>query len=297
MTKKLNILIIIFFLTSIFIHAYNLYSENLNKNINKGNLVYFILLKGRGFKHPDINSHQLPGVKLRFGEAIRFIKKERYENLTWYKCINDDGEFYLPETFVDEKKFSDYQLDLNGNIVIGTAEIDRVYSIPLDYIPTDLVSLNNKIKAKGYEWRKLRLRVEAKTMFERMIHDAEASGVNIFIISSFRDSKYQSMLYTRAIKRHGINENSVAKPGHSEHQLGTACDLTSDEVGYALSKGFEKSLAYEWLTKNSWRYGIFLTYPRLKQRITGYTYEPWHYRYWGKDHWNKIFSKYRIMLR
>ena len=297
MITKIKRLLFLFLLSIFFSSSvYVLYSKE-NNIKNNNNVIYFILQRGRGYKYPDIHSERINNIILKFAEAINYTSKENHNGYIWYKCRIENKYFYLPEAFIDEKKFSEYRLNSNGDIIIGTSRIDRLYSIPLNYIPSDLTPISNQIKAKGYEWRNLRLRKEAKKMFEQMINDASISGIHISILSAFRDSKYQSMLYTRAIKRKGLNERSVAKPGHSEHQLGTASDLTSDEIYYALSCSFEKTLAYKWLTENSWRYGIFLTYPRLKQRVTGYVYEPWHFRYWGIEHWNEIFSRYNIILR
>jgi LAS superfamily LD-carboxypeptidase LdcB len=135
------------------------------------------------------------------------------------------------------------------------------------------------------------LRRKALRVFERLIDHAEYDGVHIRILSAFRDAEYQSNLYARALRRHGLFQNSVARPGHSEHQLGTACDLTSNEINSGLSKSFETTLAYQWLTYHAAGYGIALSYPKHKVEVTGYIYEPWHYRYIGKDRWLAFDSK------
>jgi len=135
-------------------------------------------------------------------------------------------------------------------------------------------------------------------MFSRLIEDAMKDGVVIRILSAYRDARHQSYLYLQSIRRWGVFQNRVAKPGFSEHQLGTACDLTTDEIEYKLSKSFDHTRAYQWLIENISRYGITLSYPKYKERITGFMYEPWHFRYHGnrlwydlKKTWEPFYSK------
>ena len=74
----------------------------------------------------------------------------------------------------------------------------------------------------------------------------------------------------------------VALPGTSEHQLGLALDLV-DESYQNLDEGQENTKVQKWLMQNSWRYGFILRYPNDKSSVTGIIYEPWHYRYLGRD--------------
>jgi D-alanyl-D-alanine carboxypeptidase len=73
-----------------------------------------------------------------------------------------------------------------------------------------------------------------------------------------------------------------ARPGHSEHQLGTTLDFTT-APGAPLSSSFGASPAGKWLARNSWRFGFVMSYPKGKQRLSCYGYEPWHFRYVGRD--------------
>ncbi|MEK7105779.1 MAG: M15 family metallopeptidase, partial [Patescibacteria group bacterium] len=77
----------------------------------------------------------------------------------------------------------------------------------------------------------------------------------------------------------------IAKPGHSEHQLGIAVDFTSPSIGNVSATGkFGDTLESKWLEENASKYGFILSYPKGKEEITGYLYEPWHYRYVGIEH-------------
>jgi len=82
----------------------------------------------------------------------------------------------------------------------------------------------------------------------------------------------------------------VALPGTSEHQTGLAVDIV--DAGYqSLDEKQERTAVQQWLMKNSWRYGFILRYPNHKSDITGIYYEPWHYRYVGKEAAKEIYEK------
>ena len=83
---------------------------------------------------------------------------------------------------------------------------------------------------------------------------------------------------TRALKTQPREEavRTLAPPGHSQHQLGTAIDFGSIDVSFA------RTPAGQWLLANAWRYGFSLSYPEGQEALTGYSWEPWHYRYVGR---------------
>ncbi len=251
-----------------------------------GGHVYYILPESIAYSDASFRSAIDRRISLAFGEEISVSGILKVEAVTWYRCEGTESSFYLPEVFTDDN------VDLlpaggagGVTISIGTSMVDRRFSLPLDYVPDDLMPVPDRYKAHGYESRRLLLRHAALDVFARLIDDAGLDGVNIRIISAFRDAHYQSLLYYSAIKRHGVFQSSVAKPGHSEHQLGTACDLTTEEIGNALAGGFDQTSAFRWLMDHSTDYGISLSYPKYKENVTGYIYEPWHYRYWGNERW------------
>lgn len=73
-----------------------------------------------------------------------------------------------------------------------------------------------------------------------------------------------------------------AKPGASEHQSGLAMDITSADVDYQLTTDFINHESGQWLANHAHEFGFVLRYPEGKEHITGYQYEPWHYRYFGE---------------
>jgi len=256
---------------------------------------FFVIPHGPVYKHIGLSSPKLRYMRLKFGERVEVEGEYVHGSITWYQCSKDVLRFYLPEVYV-VKEPKGIGFDDEGNIPIGREVVDRWHSLPLFYRPSDLVPIPQQCKASGYEKRELLLRREAAEVFTKIIEDAQRDGVNIRVLSAYRDARYQSALYARAIGRFGVLQMGVAKPGHSEHQLGTTCDLTSDEIGNRLSTEFEGTAAYQWLQDHMYLYGVSMTYPKLKGKALGYMYEPWHYRYWGQWRWEQIRSTYGLFL-
>jgi len=249
-------------------------------------IVHYVLTRGNPYSKPYLDAEPVKNVALQFAEPVHASWHLIVEDILWYRCERGAQFFYLPEILVTEAPEKEL-FDSRGNIPIGSAPVDILHPLSLHYRPTDLVPVLPGYKAQGYEWREMLLRREAAKVFERLIDHAEREGVNIRIISAFRDAEYQAQLYENAIRRNGMLQNSVAKPGHSEHQLGTVCDLTSDEINSGLSTAFENTMAFQWLKHHRVQYGISLTYPKHKIQVTGYIYEPWHYRYMGENMWQR----------
>jgi len=257
--------------------------------------MHFILLHGYPYREPNFKSEKYYEKRFVFGDKVKVKDKILFERIPWYICGNDSYFYYLPNTQLHREP-AIVKYDSEGNIPIGEEPVDFFHSIPLAYVPSDLEEVPREFKAEGYETRKILLRKKALMAFSSMIEDAMEQGVDIGIVSGFRDSYYQAFLYTNAVRQKGENQDGVAKPGHSEHQLGTTCDLTTDEIQNKLSSAFKDTVAFQWLMANSYRYGIFLSYSEYKSGITGYMYEPWHFRYWGKDKWKIYLKKYSLFF-
>ncbi|UCB45990.1 MAG: M15 family metallopeptidase [Spirochaetota bacterium] len=255
-----------------------------------GDEYYFALTTGHPFNEASLDAERAGGVELKFGDKVEIVYTLIRDDTVWFKIRQDEAEVYLPDPYLVKVSESAY-LNNSGNLLIGYETVDKENAISLFYTPNDLVEISEPYKANGYEDRELLLRKEAAKAFTIMIDEAENDDVNIRIISAFRDSRYQSHLYKRALDRYGLDQASVAKPGHSEHQLGTTCDLTTDEIGYDLSRGFEETVAFRWIRDHAHRYGISYSFPKYKEKITGYIYEPWHFRYWGKERWRNYIDR------
>jgi len=107
-------------------------------------------------------------------------------------------------------------------------------------------------------------------------------GLNIKAISTYRSYNTQQDLYNRYVKKDGEEEADTysARPGHSEHQTGLAIDAYNITHSYL---NFDQTNEYAWLKNNAHQYGFIIRYPEGKEYITGYMYEPWHFRYVGEE--------------
>lgn len=122
----------------------------------------------------------------------------------------------------------------------------------------------------------------AAQAFRAMADGARASGISLVSVSAYRSYETQKSLYNNYLKKYG-NQSFVdgfsARPGFSEHQTGLALDINVA----SFSSNFEKTPTFAWLKEHCAEYGFILRYDQGKEDITGYRFEPWHYRYVGVE--------------
>ncbi|MEZ4103554.1 MAG: CapA family protein [Candidatus Paceibacterota bacterium] len=156
------------------------------------------------------------------------------------------------------------------------------------YVPKNLTSIKKKVDTKG---REICLTQEAADALKEMYVSSREAGLTLVTTSGFRSEETQKWLYDDWHKNNSTNggEEAVAKPGYSEHQLGTTIDFTSPAVGFdSAHRSFHLTDEYDWLDKNAFKFGFVMSYPPHKD--TGYIFEPWHWRYVG------IENAYHIKL-
>lgn len=164
-------------------------------------------------------------------------------------------------------------------------------SLPESYRPNDLVTIDDKIPVIK---RGMRLRLEAAKQIKLMNKAANKNNVSLIVLSAYRSFHTQEKTFNAWVKEKGVKEASTfsAKPGQSQHQLGTTVDFTSPSQLLGFVNKFERTKESKWLAKNAWKFGFILSYPDKKEKITGYAYEPWHYRYIGVENaWKMKISK------
>ena len=168
-------------------------------------------------------------------------------------------------TFTTSKGFK-------GEVIDGVTYIDgilianKTYSLPSDY-GNGLTSIT-------------------QSAFNKMNADAKSLGLNLWIASGYRSYWTQNTLYNNYVAADGKEEADTysARPGYSEHQTGLAFDLNSVESSFAnTDEG-------KWVKDNCYRYGLIIRYPKGKENITGYMYEPWHLRYVGVELATKLYN-------
>ena len=187
-----------------------------------------------------------------------------------------------------------------------------------DYVPANLTTLTCDTLQLN---RVYELDSRAAQALYAMLAEMKALGVDdVMVASAYRDYTYQKNTYQKYIEYEQscisadayrvfgtayIQENYLAKkifrltledaetvvqsysalPGQSEHQTGLCVDFASGENSTKehLTEAFENTIAFTWLSQNAYKFGFILRYPKGKEDITGYTYEPWHYRFVGRE--------------
>ena len=155
--------------------------------------------------------------------------------------------------------------------------VNKYHRLPEGFGQINLVNMNREYTVN--DGKQYLLRDEAYQKFVQMSDAAKSEGIPIKAISAYRTEDYQRMLYTNKVRTAGQihADNYSARPGFSEHQTGLAVDINST------STSFEYTPAFAWLQNHAHEYGFIMRYPRGREWITGYSYEPWHYRYVGAD--------------
>lgn len=163
--------------------------------------------------------------------------------------------------------------------------VNKLNKLDKDYIPIDLEEISLQ-----YANDNKYLRKEAKVSFEKLSSEAKLNNYKIIVVSAYRSYNYQTELFNNYVKDKGekYTLDCSAKPGHSEHQTGLSIDVMGSNNDY---DEFENSPEFEWMINNSYKYGFILRYPKNKVHITGFKYEPWHYRYVGVEVATKIHNE------
>ncbi len=156
--------------------------------------------------------------------------------------------------------------------------VDTTYRLPVSYMPPDLVRVARAGFTGPFE-----VRAVVIPGLKALRLAAGAAGHPIGIAAAYRSyTDQQALLALRKEQLGGAEALArVARLGHSEHQLGTAIDFESQGMA-DVDRSWSSTPTGEWMAANAWRFGFVLSYPRRKEALTCYEYEPWHFRYVGR---------------
>ncbi len=224
----------------------------------------------------------LPGLvqKMRMYVCLPYYKRENEKRYLDYKLHHVGLTWEQVITFVNiglDHPFYTEVCQITSPEQL-TVLVNKYRQLPREFIPGDLEPIAAECSAG-----QLLLRHQARIAFEIMCCAAKRQGIELKAISTFRSFVYQQQVYYRNwtegtdLEQYRRERDRVsARPGHSEHQTGLAVDIND------LEQTFEATAEGRWLAANSYCYGFILRYPKGKEAITGYDYEPWHFRYLGK---------------
>ena len=163
----------------------------------------------------------------------------------------------------------------------GTTVLDTVFQLPGGYAPPDLVDTGSAGLNGGFFIRSV-----AMGDLSAMVAAARSDGASLAIQSAYRSYRGQVLTFNDWVRQVGYKAalQTSARPGHSEHQLGTAIDFRA--VGGASPwtyADWATSREGAWLAANAWKFGWVMSYPKGTSAVSCYRYEPWHYRYVGRE--------------
>jgi len=185
----------------------------------------------------------------------------------------------------------------NSEALSYLALVNRNFRLSSDFSPSDL-SVVSALNTYGNINQWITMRETAARALESMLATAhEEGGHVIIIISGYRSYTTQTAVHDNAIINYGESEalRLSAFPGHSEHQLGLAMDISTFSLGGQLSTEFSSTPEGIWVRNNAHRFGFIIRYPQDREAETGFTYEPWHLRYIGVDPATQIFNNGMIL--
>lgn len=231
------------------------------------------------------NSHDEVSVNIKgeydtfkVGEyVLSYVAKDKSGNeaVKEFKLIVKEKEVIKVPTSIGVKE----------NITIGTTSkgytIKRVNGI---YYVNDIL-IANKTYALPSSYTPGKLLDTFMNAFNTMQAAALSEGISIKITSGYRSYSTQYSLYNRYVQRDGkeLADTYSARAGHSEHQSGIAADIGGNDSSINFDQRFINTPEGQWVNNNCYKYGFIIRYPKGKESITGYMYEPWHIRYVGVD--------------
>lgn len=286
----------------------SLYSDNLNRSITKESF-------RKEFIDLYLNTDSLTDDDFLLYSKLILKGYEKSDVLAMFSTLEfweitpllvfdfvEDAAAYMKDVDNHRVVNSQNAFTLSGNYITYYAETEQVenqgtiemmvnkrYYLSSDYVPGSLENMSVVYASKG-----LTLNAEAYEALKLMCDDIQSvegeTKLRMYASSAYRDYAYQEELYDSYVRRYGEEEADTiaARPGHSEHQTGLTVDMASSTSG-GLSK-FGESNEYQWMLQNAHKYGWILRYPEGKEDITGYSAEPWHWRYVGTDLATKIYN-------
>lgn len=182
-----------------------------------------------------------------------------------------------PDITTTTPAYDDSHQDADGLTVIsGILLVNKNHPLPADYAPDYTNGAGQSTSLQG----------EAEAAAEAFLAAANAQGNSMYVLSGYRSYNVQASLFANYAAIHGEEKANTfsARAGQSEHQTGLSFDVgDAQHSGYNLQTSIDQFPGVQWMMQHCAEYGFILRYPEGKEDITGYQYEPWHYRYVGVE--------------
>jgi len=229
----------------------------------------------------DVTPEELEGMK-------SIDEKKYYDRMIKYEkeAIEEMEKELTEKYYVSDQELESFKSDDIGIYYEKLSNYKEEFLKSID----DIVLVNKEYTIGNGEDPGM-ITNETMNAWEELVLGAEEDGLTLTLQSGYRSYEKQEMVYNGWVDLYGQEEADKisAKPGTSEHQTGLAIDVAGQN-GCVLEECFIDTPEGKWLEENSYKYGFIIRYPKGKEEITGYSYEPWHIRYVGKEHAKNIFE-------
>ena len=217
--------------------------------------------------------HYIEANEMRYRSFLAKFPDSAAESALALVNVNADYGYYAGITVIEE----------TGSVLVLC---NKNFQLPSVFVPETL----RNIAGTSYK-----MTDEAASAFERMKQAVrDELGLPLAVVSGYRDYAYQKALYNRYAKADGpdVADTYSARAGHSEHQTGLAIDfLHKSPSGSMRGAGFQNTAQYAWMQAHAHEYGFILRYPEGHESVTGYRFEPWHWRYIGIEDATRMFEE------
>lgn len=226
----------------------------------------------------NLDKSTIDKIDKKYDNLVEYSKVKYFhiENIDRYDSYKDkNSSMSISEvimnvnTSLDKRFYSDTKTvkDPDDTLVL----VNKYYGLPSGIEPKNLVDIEGE-----------KMESVAADAMKKMISALRSTGLDIILQSGYRSEETQSIIYNRNVTNRGKEraDKYSARPNHSEHQTGLVMDLSTDGT---LEETFENTKQFAWLQENAHKYGFIMRYPKDKVYMTGYGYEPWHYRYVGVE--------------
>ena len=207
---------------------------------------------------------------------IYFADQDKYERYEAYRKANPEMELedvvWRVDANLDQKFYDDAYIKYSDASTDEPLLINKFNRVRDDFKPKNLVTIECRYVATE----------ETVDAYKMLTGDLKKEGMKIYVVSSYRDIKYQNRLYNNYLKsdKKEVVDTYSSRPGFSEHHTGRALDVS--QVSGNLNV-FEGSPEAKWVYENAYKYGFIVRYKENQMDVTGYIFEPWHIVYVGKD--------------
>ena len=219
-------------------------------------------------------------------------RSEGFLDRAW-KFIGNMANIFVEEEEIERKAESEIVGEVQESAETNNVDYMRLVNaynpVEREYKPEEMVNVADYVAATK---NSVYLEKQAAENYINLVNAMKADGITgVAAVSGYRDYDYQTRLHNAEIEKqkqyYSANEarkkaaRIVAAPGTSEHQIGLAIDISSKDIGYALSGRFADTASFAWIRNHAHEYGFIVRYAKDKTDITGVIYEPWHLRYVG----------------